>query len=89
MNGIVVGHHVVKKAAFGLKGVLGGRAVLIAEVTIRTNMNVQLIVDIRIRPAHAGISESENARSAEQKYTGLAREHLAVDHFVFERERAA
>ena len=89
MNGIVVGHQVVKKAAFGLKGVLGGRAVLKAEVTVRTDVNVQLIVEIRIRPAHVGISESENAGSAEHKYAGPMREHFAIDYIVFEKKRAA
>jgi hypothetical protein len=76
-------------SAFLLKGGLGGRTILIPEPFVGTHVNVQLIVDVGVRPAHIGhVEVDEIGGLFQHKSAGAALADFLIDHAIAESEGA-
>jgi hypothetical protein len=89
MDRIITRFKVVIKDALLLERGLGGRAIPVSKTLVRTYMNVQLVVQVGIRPPDIGNAEVDQIRGLFQHV--CARPVLAnflVNHLIGESERA-
>jgi hypothetical protein len=89
MNGIIARFKVVIERAFLFESGLRGRAVLVPETFVGTDVNVQLIIQIDVGPAGVDHAEIYQIRGLLKHVSaGLDPAYFFIDHLIAQGERA-
>jgi hypothetical protein len=87
---IILRFKIVPKSAFAIEGVLGRRAVFILEAFVGADINMQLVVHVKVGPADKNAMKAAGiVRFVKRERSGGPLEHLSVNHVVREVKGAA